>query len=44
MRIERGARPAKEAADALVDIVIGKRDADFEKNGMFDVDGGLLPW
>jgi hypothetical protein len=29
MRIERGARPAKDAADALVDVVLGKRDADF---------------
>ncbi|KAK9327443.1 hypothetical protein V1520DRAFT_357940 [Lipomyces starkeyi] len=44
MRIKRGARPAKEAADVLVDIVLGKRDVDFEKNGMLDVDGGVLPW
>ena len=43
MRIEKGARPAKDAADALVGIVLGNRDADFEKNGMFDVDGGVLP-
>ena len=44
MRIERGARPAKDAADALVDIILGKRDADFEKNGMLHIDGGVLPW
>lgn len=44
MRIERGARPAKDAADALVDVVLGKRDADFEKNGMLHLDGGVLPW
>lgn len=44
VRIDNGARPAKDAADALVEIILGKRDEDFEKNGMFDVDGGLLPW
>lgn len=44
MRIENGARPAKDAADALVAVVLGKRDADFEKNGMIDLDGGILPW
>lgn len=44
MRIEAGARPAKDAADALVDIVLGKRDADAAKSGMVDLDGGMLPW
>lgn len=44
MRIEWGARDAKEPALALVDVVAGKRDADIEKNGMVDVDGGILPW
>jgi len=44
MRIAHGARPAKDAADALVDVILGKRDSDFEKNGMLDLDGGVLPW
>lgn len=43
-RIDNGARPAKDAADALVDVIMGKRDTDFEKNGMIDLDGGILPW
>lgn len=43
-RIEQGARPAKDAADALVAVVLGKRDGDFEKNGMINLDGGILPW
>ncbi|KAI0531997.1 putative short chain dehydrogenase/reductase [Xylaria digitata] len=34
----------KDPAIALVDVVLGKRDADIEKNGMVDLDGGLLPW
>ncbi|KAI0467930.1 putative short chain dehydrogenase/reductase [Xylaria cf. heliscus] len=44
MRMKGGARDPKEPAIALVDIVLGKRDADIEKNGMVDLDGGLLPW
>jgi len=43
-RIASGARDAKEAADALVRVVVGERDADFEKSGMLDVDGGIVPW
>ncbi|KAF3763003.1 putative short chain dehydrogenase/reductase [Cryphonectria parasitica EP155] len=43
-RIEHGARPARDAAEALVDVIAGKRDADLEKNGMVDLDGGILPW
>ncbi|KAI1347818.1 putative short chain dehydrogenase/reductase [Xylaria sp. FL0043] len=44
MRIKRGARDPKEPAMALVDIVLGKRDGDIEKNGMVDLDGGVRPW
>ncbi|KAK6955987.1 hypothetical protein Daesc_003634 [Daldinia eschscholtzii] len=44
MRIKGGARDPKEPAAALVDIVLGKRDVDLEKNGMVDLDGGVLPW
>ncbi|TRX91892.1 hypothetical protein FHL15_007211 [Xylaria flabelliformis] len=44
MRVKGGARDPKDPAIALVDIVLGKRDADIEKNGMVDLDGGLLPW
>ncbi|KAI0841405.1 putative short chain dehydrogenase/reductase [Hypoxylon sp. FL0890] len=44
MRIKSGARPAKDAADALVDTILGKRDADIEKSGMVDLDGGVAPW
>ncbi|KAK6086319.1 short-chain dehydrogenase [Seiridium cupressi] len=44
MRIENGARPASDAADALVDVILGKRNVDFEKNGMIDLDGEVLPW
>ncbi|KAI0858247.1 putative short chain dehydrogenase/reductase [Xylaria cubensis] len=44
MRVKGGARDPKDPANALVDIVLGKRDADIEKNGMVDLDGGLLPW
>ncbi|KAI1828214.1 putative short chain dehydrogenase/reductase [Xylaria intraflava] len=31
-------------ANVLVDILMGKRDEDIEKNGMVDVDGGIAPW
>ncbi|KAG4220256.1 hypothetical protein PC116_g31265 [Phytophthora cactorum] len=44
MRIKGGARDPKEPAAALVDIVLGKRDVDLKKNGMVDLDGGVLPW
>lgn len=48
MRIQYGARDAKAAADALVDTIQGKRDADIEKtgaeSGIIDLDGGMLPW
>lgn len=44
MRIQHGARPAKDAADALVEVVTGKRDADLEKSGIVDLDGGVVPW
>ncbi|KAI0853832.1 putative short chain dehydrogenase/reductase [Daldinia vernicosa] len=44
MRLKGGARDPKEPAAALADIVLGKRDADIEKNGMVDLDGGVLPW
>ncbi|KAI1362978.1 putative short chain dehydrogenase/reductase [Xylaria arbuscula] len=44
MRKKLGARDPKDPALALVDVVLGKRDADIEKNGMVDLDGGVLPW
>ncbi|KAI3318752.1 hypothetical protein HD806DRAFT_510855 [Xylariaceae sp. AK1471] len=44
MRMKGGARDPKDPANALVDIVLGKRDADIEKNGMVDLDGRVLPW
>lgn len=44
MRIRLGARDPKDPAVALVDVVLGKRDDDIEKNGMVDLDGGVLPW
>ncbi|KAI1744420.1 putative short chain dehydrogenase/reductase [Xylaria scruposa] len=44
MRAKGGARDPKEPALGLVDIVLGKRDADIAKNGMVDTDGGILPW
>ncbi|KAI0601000.1 putative short chain dehydrogenase/reductase [Biscogniauxia sp. FL1348] len=43
-RIKGGARDPREPAIALVDIVLGKRDDDIEKNGMVNLDGGILPW
>ncbi|KAI1630930.1 putative short chain dehydrogenase/reductase [Biscogniauxia mediterranea] len=43
-RIKGGARDPKDPATALVNIVLGKRDDDIEKNGMVDLDGGILPW
>lgn len=44
MRQKGGARDPKEPAKALTEIVLGKRDADIEKNGMVDIDGGVGPW
>ncbi|KAK7697816.1 putative secondary metabolism biosynthetic enzyme [Diaporthe eres] len=48
VRIQHGARDAKDAAYALVDIITGKRDADIDKfgkdSGILDLDGGILPW
>ncbi|KAI8625037.1 putative short chain dehydrogenase/reductase [Xylariaceae sp. FL1651] len=44
MRKQWGARDPKEAAAALVDVVLGKRDEDFTKSGIIDVDGGVRPW
>ncbi|KAI0168930.1 putative short chain dehydrogenase/reductase [Hypoxylon sp. FL1284] len=44
MRLKMGARDPKQPANVLLDIVQGKKDDDVVKNGMMDVDGGLLPW
>lgn len=44
MRIQHGARDAREPAEMLVKIIMGDRDADFEKSGIIDIDGGVLPW
>lgn len=44
MRIKMGARDPKDPAVALVDIVLGKRDEEIGKNGMLNLDGGVLPW
>ncbi|XDG03645.1 hypothetical protein ABKA04_003260 [Annulohypoxylon sp. FPYF3050] len=44
MRLKGGARDPKEPALALLGIVQGKRDEDIGKNGMVDIDGGVLPW
>jgi NAD(P)-dependent dehydrogenase (short-subunit alcohol dehydrogenase family) len=44
MRIKNGARDPRDAANSLVDVVMGKRDDDIEKSGMLDLDGGLKPW
>ncbi|KAJ6485872.1 putative short chain dehydrogenase/reductase [Mycena sanguinolenta] len=44
MRIKLGARTARDPALALVDIVLSKRDADIEKSGIVDLDGGVQPW
>lgn len=43
-RVQRGAMDPKVPAAVLVGIVAGKRDADFEKCGMLDVEGGIRPW
>ena len=44
VRIQNGARNPKDAANALVDVVTGRRDDDIEKSGMLDLDGGMMPW
>jgi NAD(P)-dependent dehydrogenase (short-subunit alcohol dehydrogenase family) len=44
MRTKMGARDPKEPAFGLVDVVLGKRDADIAKNGLVDIDGGVGPW
>jgi len=44
MRVQHGARDARDPAVALVKVVVGERDADLEKSGMVNVDGGILPW
>lgn len=44
MRIKNGARDPKDAANSLVQVVMGKRDDDIEKSGIVDLDGGLKPW
>ncbi|GAP85001.1 putative short chain dehydrogenase [Rosellinia necatrix] len=44
MRIKGGARDPKDPAVAIADIILGKRGEDVEKNGMVDVDGGVIPW
>ncbi|KAI1158013.1 putative short chain dehydrogenase/reductase [Nemania serpens] len=44
MRKQLGARDPKDAAGALVDLVLGKRDDDFTKSGIIDIDGNVRPW
>ncbi len=44
MRIKYGARDARDPAVALLAIVEGKKDEDFVKSGMMDVDGGIINW
>ncbi|KAK3331404.1 putative short chain dehydrogenase/reductase [Apodospora peruviana] len=43
-RLKWGARDPKEAAAALVEVVLGNRDGDLGKSGIVHVDGGVLPW
>ena len=43
-RTQKGARPARDPAEALVEIVQGKRDGDLAMSGIVDLDGGVLPW
>ncbi|KAI2608175.1 putative short chain dehydrogenase/reductase [Hypoxylon fragiforme] len=43
-REKRGSQSPKLPAGAIRDLVLGKRDGDFEKNGIVEVDGGVLPW
>lgn len=48
MRVQYGARDARDPALALVKVVKGERDGDVDKmaesSGMLDLDGGMLPW
>ncbi|KAM7211852.1 hypothetical protein V8F06_012764 [Rhypophila decipiens] len=44
VRLSNGARPARDPADALVEIVQGKRDGDLAKSGIVDIDGGVIQW
>ncbi|RDW57196.1 putative short chain dehydrogenase protein [Coleophoma crateriformis] len=44
LRIQYGARDPRDPADALVKVVMGEWDADVEKSGIVDLDGGVLPW
>ncbi|KAI1334083.1 putative short chain dehydrogenase/reductase [Xylariaceae sp. FL0016] len=44
MRVKMGARDPKDPALSLTDVVMGKRDSDIEKNGMIDLDGGVIAW
>ncbi|KAK3985437.1 hypothetical protein QBC44DRAFT_299258 [Cladorrhinum sp. PSN332] len=46
MRVKTGARPASDAAEALVGVLEGKGGEEevWEGNGMVDLDGGLLAW
>ncbi|KAI0020898.1 putative short chain dehydrogenase/reductase [Xylariomycetidae sp. FL0641] len=44
VRLRMGAGSPTEPADAMRDIILGKRDDDIEKNGMIDYVGGVLPW
>lgn len=43
-RKKGGARPASDPAQVLRDVLLGKKDDDVAKNGMLDVDGGVIPW
>ncbi|KAI0182296.1 putative short chain dehydrogenase/reductase [Xylaria flabelliformis] len=44
MRKKWGARDPKDPATALVDLALGKRDEDFTKMGIIDIDGSVRPW
>lgn len=44
MRIQHGARDARDAAMALAEVATGKRDDDVDKSGIVDLDGGVIPW
>ncbi|KAI0403076.1 putative short chain dehydrogenase/reductase [Xylaria palmicola] len=43
-RKNNGARDARDAALALVEVVGGKRDEDLTKSGIVHLDGGVIPW
>ncbi|KAK4223378.1 hypothetical protein QBC38DRAFT_487854 [Podospora fimiseda] len=44
MRINMGARPASDPANAMVAILEGKEKEAWTGNGMVTLDGGILPW